>query len=107
MFDGWAEHLQARDPQMYPSGALAALRRRMFENDLTFMAMSDQVIEDFVAPMLILDGADTYHPASSSERLAQLQPQAQRIHAWKEPPALEAATEAFLSFFRAHAVSAP
>ena len=106
MFDGWAEHLHAQDPQKYPSEALAGLRRHMFENDLTFMAMGDQVIEDFAAPMLILDGADTYHPASSSERLAQLQPQAQRIREWKEPPALEAATEAFVSFFQNHAVSA-
>ena len=81
--------------------------QNMFENDLTFMAMSDQVIENFAEPMLILDGADTYHPASSSERLAQLQPQAQRIREWKEPPALEAATEAFVSFFQNHAVSAP
>ena len=76
MFDGWADHLHQSDPQRYKSEALLGLRRRMFENDLTFMCMTDSEVEKLDAPMLILDGADTYHPASSSQRLAELQPQA-------------------------------
>jgi pimeloyl-ACP methyl ester carboxylesterase len=106
MFDGWAEQLHASDPQGYPQEPLIKLRGRMFENDLTFMAMREEEIEEFTKPMLILDGADTYHPAASSRRLAKLQPHAQRIHEWKEPPALQGATEAFVAFFHAHAASA-
>ena len=107
MFDSWAEHLHAADPQAYPQEALANQRRHMFENELTFMAMDEEAIAEFSQPMLILDGADTYHPAASSQRLAELQPQAQRIHEWKQPPALQAATEAFVAFFHAHAASSP
>ena len=105
MFDGWAEHLHSADPQAYPQEALANQRRSMFENELTFMAMDEEEIEEFSQPMLILDGADTYHPAASSQRLAELQPHAQRIHEWKQAPALQAATEAFVAFFQAHAAS--
>lgn len=107
MFDGWAEQLHASDPQGYPQEPLIKLRGRMFENDLTFMAMREEEIEECIKPMLILDGADTYHPAASSQRLAELQPHAQRIHEWKEPPALQGATEAFVAFFHAHTASAP
>jgi hypothetical protein len=106
MFDGWAEQLHTSDPQGYPQEPLIKLRGRMFENDLTFMAMREEEIEEFTKPMLILDGADIYHPAASSQRLAKLQPHAQRIHEWKEPPALQGATEAFVAFFHAHAASA-
>ena len=107
MFDGWAEQLHTADPQGYPQEPLIKLRGRMFENDLTFMAVREEEIEDFTKPMLILDGADIYHPAASSQRLAKLQPHAQRIHEWKEPPALQGATEAFVAFFHAHTASAP
>ena len=107
MFDGWAEQLHTSDPQGYPQEPLIKLRGRMFENDLTFMAMREEEIEEFTKPMLILDGADIYHPAASSQRLAKLQPHAQRIHEWKEPPALQGATEAFVAFFHAHTASAP
>jgi hypothetical protein len=52
--------------------------------------------------MLILDGADTYHPAASSQRLAELQPQADRIHEWKASPDLELAADRLVAFFHAH-----
>ena len=107
MFDGWAADLHTLDPQGYPQEPLIKLRGRMFENGLTFMAVREEEIEDFTKPMLILDGADIYHPAASSQRLAELQPHAQRIHEWKEPPALQGATEAFVAFFHAHTASAP
>jgi pimeloyl-ACP methyl ester carboxylesterase len=102
MFDGWADHLHQSDPQRYKSEALLGLRRRMFENDLTFMCMTDSDVQQLDRPMLILDGADTYHPASSSQRLAELQPQAERIHQWKQSPQLEVASDRFVAFFHEH-----
>ena len=102
MFDGWAEQLHQSDPQRFGSEALLGLRRRMFENDLTFMCMTESEVEKLDAPMLILDGADTYHPASSSQRLAELQPQAMRLHEWKQSSELEAAADRFLAFFHDH-----
>ena len=64
--------------------------------------MTESEVEKLDAPMLILDGADTYHPASSSQRLAELQPQAERLHEWKQSPDLEVAADRFLAFFREH-----
>ena len=102
MFDGWADQLHQSDPQRYGSEAMLGLRRRMFENDLTFMCMTESQVQELDAPMLILDGADTYHPAASSQRLAELQPQAERIHEWKLSPELEVAADRVLEFFRDH-----
>ncbi len=102
MFDGWADSLHQSDPQRYGSEALLGLRRRMFENDLTFMCMTESDVQQLDGPMLILDGADTYHPAASSQRLAELQPQADRIHEWKASPDLELAADRLVAFFHAH-----
>jgi hypothetical protein len=74
----------------------------MFENDLTFMCMTESDVQQLDGPMLILDGADTYHPAASSQRLAELQPQADRIHEWKASPGLELAADRIVAFFHAH-----
>lgn len=98
MFDGWAGYLHQSDAAKFPQAGLDAMRGRMFENDLTFMCMSEAEVQTLKAPMLILDGADLYHPASSSQRLAELQPQAQRIHEWKESPALDEASAQVSAF---------
>jgi pimeloyl-ACP methyl ester carboxylesterase len=102
MFDGWADDLHQGDPETFPASALADQRRHMFENDLTFLCMTEQEVAQGTAPMLIMDGADTYHPASSSQRLAELQPQAERLTQWKQPPDTEQAASHMLNFFQSH-----
>jgi len=102
MFNGWADGLQAQNPQHYPRHLLDPMRQRMLENDLTFMCMSEAEVQQLSAPMLIMDGNDTYHPASSSDRLAQLQPQAQRLVRWKQEPDLEPAKGVFQAFLQQH-----
>ena len=103
MFDGWATHLNQLDANKFSQTALSDLRRRMFENDRTFMCMEESDVLSLSAPMLILDGADTYHPASSSQRLAELQPHAQRVHEWKTLPHIAQAQSTLVNFFQHHA----
>ena len=102
MFDGWASQLNQQNAERFPQTALLNQRRRMFENNLTFMCMEETEIQKLKTPMLILDGADTYHPASSSQRLAELQPHALRLREWKTPPHLAQAESSFVSFFQQH-----
>jgi len=106
MFNGWSESLQVLDPQRFSGHLLEPMRARMLENDLTFMCMTEVDVQALSGPMLILDGNDTYHPASSSERLAALQPQAQRIERWKQEPDLQLATEVFQTFLQQHSAVA-
>lgn len=102
MFNGWAQQLHAGNPDGYPEDLLGSMRARMLENDLTFMCMPESQVQTLHAPMLILDGNDTYHPASSSQMLAQLQPQAERMQRWKEEPDLSQAKSRMLAFFQQH-----
>lgn len=106
MFNGWSEGLQAQDSQRYPKQRLESMRQRMLENDLTFICMSEAEVRELSGPMLILDGNDTYHPASSSDRLAALQPQAQRLVHWKQDPDLQVAQGVFQTFLLQHLGSA-
>ena len=68
MFNGWSQALQELDPAGFSPNLLEPMRERMLENDLTFMCMTEAQVQQLSAPMLILDGNDTYHPASSSSR---------------------------------------
>lgn len=104
MFNGWSERLQKLDSRRFPKQLLESMRQRMLENDLTFMCMTEAQVQQLSGPMLILDGNDTYHPASSSERLAALQPQAQRIVQWKQEPDLQVAQRACLGFLQQHGI---
>lgn len=102
MFNGWSQALQELDPAGFSPTLLESMRERMLENDLTFMCMTEAQVQQLSAPMLILDGNDTYHPASSSARLATLQPQAQRLQRWKEEGDVDSARRTFLEFLQQH-----
>ena len=49
MFNGWADGLQAQNPQHYPRHLLDPMRQRMLENDLTFMCMSEAEVQQLSA----------------------------------------------------------
>lgn len=97
LFDGWAETL----PQQPPRTALDAFRENMFGGTFTFNLGRDEVA-GIATPMLILRGDDPYHPAATSEALAETAPQAELIRAWKEEPALSEAVERVRGFLQAH-----
>lgn len=101
MFDGWMEALQPERPEVQPE-AWASLRNNMFGGDFVF-----SVTRDFVGvchtPMLVASGNDLYHPASVSEEIVALAPDAELIGEWKTSPAREAALQRIRDFVAEHA----
>ncbi len=63
-------------------------------------ACPDDVLATLETPLLVLQGADVYHPTLASRRAAELVPGASLVERWKEPadqPAARAAVDAFLA----------
>ena len=100
MFDGWARELAAQREDVEPA-VLEALRANLFDGDFVF-----SVDRDFVrgcsTPTLVLRGNDVYHPARTSEELAELAPRAELVRDWKEGPAVDAALARVREFLAAH-----
>ncbi|MGH7814244.1 MAG: alpha/beta fold hydrolase [Candidatus Binataceae bacterium] len=100
MFDGWAEDLRGKRPNL-PSAAFASFRERMYGGDFVF-----NVSRDFVrschTPMLILCGSDDYHPTEISKEIAALAPNAELAENWKTPGAIPATVKRVREFLLAH-----
>jgi len=50
----------------------------------------------------VLKGNDLYHPAASSQRVAELAPNAQLIEEWKQEPQRSEAMGAMMHFLAEH-----
>jgi len=100
MFDGWADALKASRPEV-PESAWTAFRGRMYDGDFVF-----NVDREFVAqcaiPMLVLMGADLYHPTVTSREIARLAPNATLIERWKEPDVVEQTVATVIDFLQRH-----
>jgi pimeloyl-ACP methyl ester carboxylesterase len=100
MFDGWAEALKPRHPEIDVAG-LRAFRDRMYGTDFVF-----NVTRDFVrtvkTPLLVLMGNDDYHPTQTSEDIASLAPNAKLIREWKTPDVVAQTVKNVREFLKAH-----
>lgn len=100
MFDAWADPLKAERGDV-PEQAWESFKHNMFDGDFLF-----NVDRDFVrrctTPLLVLCGADAYHPAETSREIAELAPDAQLIESWKEGADRDAARRAVREFLHRH-----
>ena len=96
MFDDWAKALRPQRSDV-PADAWAGLCGNLFGGDFVF-SVSRDFVRSCRTPMLIARGDDRYHPASVSEEVAALAPDAELISDWKAPPARDAAVERIRSF---------
>lgn len=101
MFDAWADDLRPTRPEV-PEDAWAAFRTNLFGGDFVFN-VSREFVRGCTTPMLVLRGNDLYHPASTSEEIAALAPNAELVQDWKEGAALEAAVARVGAFLTEHA----
>jgi pimeloyl-ACP methyl ester carboxylesterase len=72
----------------------------LFGGDDTLWSVPDAVLPTITTPLLVLQGADVYHPTLASRRVAELVPGATLVEQWKQPddqPAARAAVDAFLA----------
>ena len=101
MFDAWQAELAAGSHRDVAPEAWSSLRGNMYDGDFLF-----NVDEAFVAacdtPLLVLRGDDLYHPASTSDRIAELAPRATLIEHWKDAADVPAARAAVAEFLAGH-----
>jgi pimeloyl-ACP methyl ester carboxylesterase len=100
MFDAWAAEVRTEQPDV-GDPVWRTFRERMYGGDFVF-----NVSRDFVrscrTPLLILAGADLYHPAAISRELADLAPNAELIERWREPEVVGETVAAVRRFLGRH-----
>lgn len=101
MFDSWREQIAAEHPEMDAAG-WDAMRANMYDTDFVF-SLSREEVSSVETPLLVLRGDDLYHPASTSEEIVRLAPNAELVDDWKEGPGRTAAIGRVRAFLEAHA----
>lgn len=100
MFDSWADELRPQRPDV-PAAAWASFRQNMYGTDFLFNCTREDV-RSCRTPLLVLRGDDLYHPASTSEEIAALAPDAELVERWKEPEDQPDARKRVEEFLAAH-----
>ena len=100
MFDSWREQIEADHPEM-DVVAWGAMRSNMYDSEFVFSLTREEVAR-VQTPLLVLRGNDLYHPASTSEEIVKIAPNAELVHDWKEGQARTEAIARIRAFFRAH-----
>jgi pimeloyl-ACP methyl ester carboxylesterase len=100
MFDGWANELKPQRPDV-PAAAWESFTHNMYDGDFLFN-VDQAFVERCETPLLVLSGADLYHPTETSRAIAELAPNATLIEDWKEGAARDAARDTVRRFLREH-----
>ena len=100
MFDGWAKELKASHAEVDDTG-LRSFRDRMYGTDFVFNVSRD-FVRTVKTPMLVLMGADDYHPTPVSEDIAKLALNAELVREWKSPEVVPQTVAKVLAFLRAN-----
>tara|TARA_Y100001933_G_scaffold207633_2_gene210928 strand:+ start:17 stop:784 length:768 start_codon:yes stop_codon:yes gene_type:complete len=98
MFDGWAADLKAARPDVRDED-WEAFKHNMYDGDFLFN-VDRRFVESCETPLLVLCGADLYHPEETSREIAELAPNATFIESWKEGDDRDRARAAVRDFLR-------
>ncbi|MDL5157596.1 alpha/beta fold hydrolase [Actinomycetospora termitidis] len=100
-FDDFAEK-QAPDHPEASEDDWRSFRENLYGADHTLFSVPDEAVARLDVPLLVFAGGDEPHPASASEMLAEVAPQATLVERWKAPEYNDAARESIASFFEVH-----
>ena len=100
MFDSWAQEI-ASDHAEATEQTWHAFRSRMYDGDFVFNVSRDFVRQCEI-PMLVLMGADLYHPMQTSREIAELAPNAELVERWKDGDIVDATVKRVIDFLVAH-----
>jgi pimeloyl-ACP methyl ester carboxylesterase len=100
MFDNWATALKRNDAGLNDA-MLSSFRQIMYGGEFVF-SVSRDFVRSCATPMLILAGADLYHPAETSRDIAALAPNAELDLNWKTPEVLPATIAKVRAFLESH-----
>jgi len=103
LFDAWRAEIGGDHPEA-DDAAWEGCRRNLFGDGHTLWSVPDDSLTSIPTPMVVLMGADEFHPSSASRLLAERAPHATLIERWKEPDAQGAARAAIDDLFAAHPV---
>jgi pimeloyl-ACP methyl ester carboxylesterase len=98
-FDEWRSDVAADHPEATDAD-WEGCWSNLFGGDDPLWSVPDSRLPMLDVPMLVLQGADVYHPKAASQQLAALAPSATLIERWKDPadqPAARAAVDDFLA----------
>ena len=102
IFEDWRQGIAEEHPEASDSD-WEGVWSNLFGGDHHLWSVSDDVIATFETPILVLQGADQYHPTSASRKLAETAPHASLVESWKEPADQAAARAAVDEFLAANA----
>lgn len=97
MFDGWAAGIAPDHPEAGPS-AWAAYRDALYGGDDVLFSIPTAALATITTPLLVLQGADLYHPTSASRLIADTVPGAALVERWRDEADLPAARSAISAF---------
>ena len=100
MFDSWADELKA--DQSADESDWQSFRENMYGGDTVLFNVDEEFVRQCQTPLLVLKGNDLYHPASSSELIANAAPNATYIEDWKAGDARTQAMVDFAAFLKEH-----
>jgi pimeloyl-ACP methyl ester carboxylesterase len=100
MFDGWATAIAGEHPEADPA-AFEAFRQAMFGGEFVF-SVTRQFIRECPVPLLVLPGADAFHPREVALEIADLAPDAEVLDGWAGEERKPATREKIRSFLLAH-----
>ena len=66
------------------------------------LTATEQDVEQFNLPLLVLMGDDLYHPKITSRQIYDLAPNATLLEEWKNPDVLQRADSSIRSFLAEH-----
>ena len=78
-----------------------AYGHNLFDSGGVF-SVSYDFVKTVKTPLLLMDGNDLAHPKVTSDEIAELLPNIERIERWRDEDVVASATEAMRAFLRKH-----
>jgi pimeloyl-ACP methyl ester carboxylesterase len=100
MWTPWGENLVESGANV-DMATVDAFGHGLFDSDFVF-SVSRDFVRTVQTPMLLLDGNDVAHPKVTSDEVAALLPNVERVERWREPDVVVEATERMRTFLHAH-----
>jgi pimeloyl-ACP methyl ester carboxylesterase len=100
MFDDWATEIRPDHPEADDS-TWNSFREAMFGGDFVF-SVSRQFVATCPVPLLVLAGADAFHPPAVAAEIARLAPKAELVEKWAGEDLKAATRDKIRAFLAAH-----
>ena len=100
MFDAWRLNIEIEHPGV-SADEWASFRSNMWDGEFVLTASPDDVAA-FATPILLCRGDDLYHPAETSELIAERAPNVTFVERWKDEEVLPETDATIQAFLAAH-----